>query len=171
MHELGNTIRKHIPTNGKFAKALTIIYVIWLLVLIIAIVNTYGPTNPHRASANIDWVVTGFSILSLVIPAFISTLQDNAYMVQLYGPRSKKYQTYLQRLDERQLHIRREVFEKSYVIFATLVFLSVFVGSSWFDNLSENGTFAFGYSIFIFVVSLPSLVAIWDQKVNIHNID
>ncbi len=171
MRELGKKIRERVATNGRFAKALTILYVLWFIVLTTVIVHTYGPSRHGSASTSTNWLITGVSILGLVLPAFISILQENIYMVHLYGPRDMKHQAYLKGLDERQLQSRREVFEKSYAILATLVSFFTFVGSHWFFGLSANGTFAFTYSIFILFVSLPSLVAVWDTGATIHSTD
>jgi len=160
MSKLGNNIRQHIPAGGRIAKTLSVVYFIWLYVFVTAIVNTYSTSTHHGVS----WTILGLSILGSVIPAFISTLHEGIYGVQFYGAGKKRRQAYLDKLDERQLQTRRQIFEKSYAVLATLTLFAVFVGTSSFgNNLSQNGLFALGYNVLMLVIGLPSIVATWDK--------
>lgn len=163
MSNFGNTIRARIPANGKIAKSLVIFYIVWLYVIVTVIVNVYGSSKGHRASSETDYIILGVSFLGALVPAFISTLHEGVYGVLLYGGSKKQRQKYLNNLDERQLQTRRKIFETSYAILASLTLLVAFVGVSWLGNLPQDGIIALGYNYLVFVVGLPSMVAVWDK--------
>lgn len=164
MSKLGTTIRSHISPNSTLAKALTILYALWLLITFNIIINTYS----HMTHQFVSWLIVGMSIVGSFIPILINVLYDGVYTVFTYG-NSKRRKEYLGTLDERQLQTRREIFEKSYALLTTLIFLATFLGSSWFgNNMSQNGVFSIGYNVFILVVSMPTLIAVWDKNPLTH---
>jgi uncharacterized membrane protein YfcA len=167
MSKLGNRIREKIPSNGRLAKTLTVLYAVWLIIVINIAVNTYSHTNHHPVA----WGLFIVSVIGSFIPALISVLYEGEYAVFILGS-TKASKKQLAKMDERQLQARRQIFERSYAILATLTFLGAFIGSSWFgNNMSQNGVFLIGYNLFIFVISLPSLVAVWDKSPVTHTIE
>ena len=78
---------------------------------------------------------------------------------------SKQWQDYLRKMDERQLQARRQIFEKSYTLLATSTFFGAFLGANWLGKgISQNEMFLIGYNVFMLVISLPTLVAVWDKN-------
>lgn len=161
MNVLGSSIRRHIPANGKVAKALTILYVVWLSVTLAIIYNFYKSSNHHSISAKDFWIVWGVSFFGSIIPSLVSVLHEGIYWVPFYAGGKKRRQAYLDKLDERQIQTRRQIFEKSYGILVTLIWFGLFLGRHWYINLNVYGTVPLYLNIFIFVTALPSLVAVW----------
>jgi hypothetical protein len=164
MSKFGNRIREIVPSNGKLAKTLTLLYAAWLVIVINIAVNTYSNASHHPVA----WGLFILSIIGSFIPVLISVLYEGEYAVYMLGS-TKASKKHLAKIDERQLYARRQIFERSYALLATLAFLSAFVGSSWVgNNMSQNGVFLIGYNVFILVLSLPSLVAVWDKSLVTH---
>ena len=167
MSKLSSKIREKIPSDGRLAKTLTVLYVVWLLIVINIAVNTYSHTNHHPVA----WGLLIVSVVGSFIPALISVLYEGEYAVFILG-NIKASKKHLAKMDERQLQARRQIFERSYALLATLTFFAAFVGSGWFgNNMSQNGVFLIGYNLFILVISLPSLVAVWDKSPATHTIE
>jgi hypothetical protein len=98
----------------------------------------------------------GLSIGAIAIFAFIATLQDNEYGIQLFLTRNKHRRTFLGKLDERQLATRRRIFEKSYALLASLTFFSAFTLPTIFaQGLSTEGTYIIVFNVAIFVLGQP----------------
>lgn len=160
MRNVGTVLRKNIASNGAVAKSLSVFYIAWLIGVIDAIVNT----RRHPMT----WELLVLSIIGTMIPAFIGTLFGGVYTVFMYG-NTKRSKQYLGKMDERQLQARRQIFEKSYALLASLALFFAFVGSSWFGNsLSQFGLSLIGYNVFFFIIALPSLVAVWDTNPVTH---
>jgi hypothetical protein len=163
MRKLTDKIRHRIPANSRFAKTLSIIYFVWLAVIIDIIVNTYG-NGHHHVSSGKGYFILLISLLSWIIPMLIGLLHEGIYTVLYYGGGQRQRQAYLAKLDERQRDTRRRIFEKSYAVIATLALFSV-LGVEWFGNgLPQDGGFYVAINLTIFVISLPSIVATWDKE-------
>jgi hypothetical protein len=166
MSSLGKSLKHHISAYGKFTKILTIIYALLLLILFSTIINMYSNNSKHP----ISWILLVLGLGLSYFPVFISFLQNSVYAVAFFGRKQRK--RYLERLDERQLLARQQIFEKSYILLATLILLATFFGVSWFgNNMSQNGAYLLALNVLMFVLALPSLVAVWDKSPVTHNVE
>jgi len=136
----------------------------------------YGPHGYFGLSTTtLAWWGTGLVFLDWVTAIFISNLQSDTYGV--YGVFSKvKFKRKKVLLDERQIQVRRRIFEKSYVCLAILVlimFYALILANSWISRIESPSLYTIHHHIYVVewlywnlplvVVTLPSLVAVWEK--------
>ena len=151
MQQFASTLRKKYSGNSPLSKALVAVYV----VATISGLRIIYPSHPHEA-LGISLTILGFIALFLV-----NLLQDNNYIVGI----GKQ----LSRLDERQLQVRRRIFEKSYTLSAAIVSIGLYLliarnqSIQFHSSRLSDPAFWFLLDVVTLFLVLPSLFAAWEK--------
>ncbi|HUC88311.1 MAG TPA: hypothetical protein VMR95_04140 [Candidatus Binatia bacterium] len=172
------TLNKQVLGNGHFAKLLSILYIVSFIVSTIFIILAYGPHGYLGLSTTaLAWWGTGLILLGWISIILLGNLQHKNY--EVYGVFSKvTFRRKKPLLDERQLQVRRRIFEKSYICLAVLTLVTVytlFFAYSWIGRVASPSLYTLHHHIYaiewvywnvpLLVVSLPSLVAAWEKDI------
>lgn len=169
-------LNKQVLGNGRFAKLLSLLYIVSLILSTIFIILAYGPHGYIGLSTtSLAWWGSALVLLGWISIVLLGNLQHKNY--EVYGVFSKvTFRHKKPFLDERQLQVRRRIFEKSYICLAVLVLAIFYVlifAHSWIGRITSPSIYTIHHHIYavewiywnmpLLVVTLPSLVAAWEK--------
>ncbi len=170
MNKFASLLRKHIPISGKTARILSLVVAVcFSLAALLVLQGSVYPLNNQRGI-----VLQDIGAL-LNIPGFIALIvttivQSGAYDVDFFKKKSRRV-----KLDERQLLVRRRIYERSYNTAASIIYvvflLVLFAGGhttpQWIIHLNQTSFIhsyvlaAMDFGIIFF--ALPNIYAAWEK--------
>ena len=149
-------LSKEIIQSQKFAKIFSSILVVSFAISVIA--SFMLATHDQKGSSAYATLqlVSLFATFFQIAATFAVTIPQN----DMYWIKPKKTP------DERQIQVRRRVFEKSYKILAFGT-VATFYTLAYADNFtlkaSDSSRFFPFFSIMFFIYALPSVLAAWEK--------
>ena len=147
--------------NGITAKALSVLYIMALVVGTIAIIESYDALPFSGTNYTLQNIGRGLAITQIVLVVTLTTIQRDVY----WWLRRKTTH-----LDERQEQVRRRIVEKSYkhgTIVVTAFVAWVLINEEW---IIEHMNFPYGgdldwlpISLVVLLYGLPALIASWQK--------
>ena len=143
-----SAIRRKTSPNGAVARGAAVFYIVCMLV---------GSIMVLYSSSTSSWSLAGLivSLLGYAAIGFVTSLQEN-----IYGFARK----HVAQLDERQLQLRRRVFEKSYIaLWCVMLAIILWLAIKGEVTINLHATFA-AINALSLASSLPALFTTFEKQ-------
>jgi hypothetical protein len=153
-----NHKHNRLSGNGKVARALTLLYLLAFVVGVWAAIASYNYPF-ESAGAVLQNLARSLGIVQIVLLVIISALQKDIYWV-----------TGRAAMDERQVQVRKRIFERSYKVatgFVAVGALLVAANKNWIIEMQlrpfANDMLWVLFTSVLLLLALPPLFAAWEK--------
>ncbi len=166
-------VNKSIFNKDFLAKALSVVYLLVIVAATYAMIHSYGVDPTYGLNNGLQNIGRALSLGGIVIVVLISWLQKNMYWDFSKRPAG---------LDEREIALRRKVFERSYKLAILILAIAVYemvTHAFWIvQNVQHSyvgtsvGDMVWApINLVVLLIALPPIVAAWQKSSTLAHSD
>ncbi len=151
-----------LSDQGVLVKSVSVFYLLTLFIATVTMIKSYSYGPFVQTNIDLQNLGRGLSIGAIGILILLSSLQKNVY----WDFRKRK-----ENLDEREIALRRKIFETSYKLGVVIVAIAAYLLISNRAWIIRNAQLPFGddmfwapFNLVVLLIALPPIVASWQAK-------